>query len=80
MSTIERFSHWNVDEIVILDIGESENHDLRRDDLQQQYEGRSILDVISEITKVCFMPMAVGGRIRSLEDIENRLRVGADKW
>jgi imidazoleglycerol phosphate synthase cyclase subunit len=79
MSTIERFSHWNVDEIVILDIGGSENHDLRRDDLQQQYEGRSILDVLSEITKVCFMPMAVGGRIRSLEDIENRLRVGADK-
>ena len=79
MSTIERFSHWNADEIVILDIGGSKNHDLRRDDLQQQYKGPSILDVLSEIAKVCFMPMAVGGQIRSLQDIEDRLRHGADK-
>ena len=79
MSTIERFSHWNADEIVILDIGGSKNHDLRRDDLQQQYSGQSILDVLSEIAKVCFMPMAVGGQIRSLQDIEDRLRHGADK-
>ena len=79
MSTIERFSHWNADEIVILDIGDSKNHDLRRDDLQQQYSGQSILDVLSEIAKVCFMPMAVGGQIRSLQDIEDRLRHGADK-
>ena len=79
MSTIERFSHWNADEIVILDIGGSKNHDLRRDDLQQQYSGQSILDVLSEIAKVCFMPMAVGGQIRSLQDIEDRLRNGADK-
>ena len=79
MSTIKRFSDWNVDEIVILDIGGSNNHDLRRDDLQQQYSGQSILDVLSEVAKVCFMPMAVGGQIRSLEDIEVRLRHGADK-
>lgn len=79
MSTIERFSHWNADEIVILDIGDSESHDLRRNDLQQQYAGQSILDVLSEITRVCFMPMTVGGRVRSLKDIEARLRHGADK-
>ncbi len=79
MSTIERYSQWNVDEIIVLDIGDPDGHDLRRDDLQQQYAGRSFLDVLSEITKVCFMPLAVGGRIRSLDDFAVRLRAGADK-
>ena len=79
MSTIERYSQWNADEIIVLDIGDPHGHDLRRDDLQQQYAGRSFLDVLTEISKVCFMPLAVGGRIRSLDDIAVRLRAGADK-
>src|SRR6516165_5269332 len=42
MSTVERFSHWNVDELVILDISHGAGgHDLRRDDLHQQYTGDS---------------------------------------
>lgn len=79
VSTIERFSHWNVDELILLDISTEDYHDLRRDDLQVSYGGSTTLDVLKEISKVCFMPLAFGGQIRSLEDIRLRLSTGADK-
>jgi imidazoleglycerol phosphate synthase cyclase subunit len=80
MSTVERYSSWNVDELVILDISRGEeSHDLRRDDLQQSYDGSSAIDVLRAVAKVCFMPLTFGGRIRSLADIEMRLAAGADK-
>lgn len=80
MSTVERYSHWNADELVILDIGRgADRHDLRRDDLQQSYTGTSAIDVLREIAKVCFMPLTFGGRIQTIADIEARLAAGADK-
>ena len=80
MSSVERFSNWNVDELVVLDIGgDDKGHDLRRDDIQQRYDGNSVLDVLREIAKVCFMPLTFGGGIRSLSDISDRLAIGADK-
>ena len=80
LSSVERFSHWNVDELVVLDISRgSEGHDLRRDDLQQSYNGDGVLDVLRAIADVCFMPLTFGGRVRSLSDIEARLAAGADK-
>ena len=79
MSTVLRMSNWNVDELILLDISKDDFHDLRRDDLQQRYQGTSALDVLREVAKVCFMPLAFGGRVRTLEDISCRLEAGADK-
>ncbi len=79
MSTIERFSNWNVDELILLDISAEDFHDLRRDDLQVRYAGSTAMDVLQEIARVSFMPLAFGGRIRTLEDIRVRLAAGADK-
>lgn len=79
MSTVERFSHWNVDELVLLDISQGDHHDLRRDDLQQHYAGTSALAVLRSVAKVCFMPLAFGGKIRTVEDVRERLAAGADK-
>ncbi|MBV9521608.1 MAG: imidazole glycerol phosphate synthase subunit HisF [Alphaproteobacteria bacterium] len=79
MSTVERFSHWNVDELVLLDISGEDVHDLRREDIQQRYQGNSALDVLREVAKVSFMPLAFGGRVRTLEHISARLAAGADK-
>lgn len=79
MSTIERFSHWNVDELILLDISQEDYHDLRRDDLQVCYAGSTALDVLRAVSEVCFMPLSFGGRIRTLEDIRIRLSAGADK-
>jgi imidazoleglycerol phosphate synthase cyclase subunit len=80
VSTIMRLSSWRVDELVLLDISRGEDfHDLRRDDLQIQYAGSTALDVLREVSRVCSIPFTVGGRIRTVEDIRQRLRAGADK-
>lgn len=80
MSTVERYSQWNADELVILDISRGDGgHDLRRDDLQQRYSGSTAIDVLREIARVCFMPLSFGGGIRTLEHISERLAAGADK-
>jgi imidazoleglycerol phosphate synthase cyclase subunit len=79
MSTVERFSNWNVDELVLLDISQDEFHDLRRDDIQQRYGGTGALDVLREVARTCFLPLTFGGRVRTLEDVAVRLSLGADK-
>jgi imidazoleglycerol phosphate synthase cyclase subunit len=79
MATIRRFSNWNVDELVLLDISDKDYHDLRRDDFPVSYRGTGILDVLREVAKVSFMPLAIGGRVRTLDDISLRLANGADK-
>jgi cyclase len=43
------------------------------------YERNSLHDIISETAKKIFIPITVGGGLRSLEDIKDVLRVGADK-
>ena len=80
ISTIHRYSSWDLDELVLLDISrDSDFHDLRRGDLQIDYKGDTFLHVISEISKVCCMPFTVGGKIQTIDDIARRLEHGADK-
>src|SRR6185312_2807572 len=44
------------------------------------HEGRgTLLDVLRRTAEVCFMPLTVGGGVRTLEDIRNLLLAGADK-
>lgn len=43
------------------------------------YERNSLHDIISETAKSVFIPITVGGGIRTLDDIKNILRCGADK-
>jgi imidazoleglycerol phosphate synthase cyclase subunit len=60
MSTVRRYSDWNADELVLLDISRGEDfHDLRRSDLQQSYAGTSALDVLAAVAEVCFMPVSI---------------------
>lgn len=79
INSIQRYSHWNVDELVVLDISAFDFHDLRRDDMYNQYEGRRTVDLLRQVARDCFMPLAFGGRIRSIEDIKALLNAGADK-
>jgi cyclase len=49
-------------------------------DITASHEGRgAILDVIARTAEVCFMPLGVGGGVRSVEDARKLLRAGADK-
>ncbi len=43
------------------------------------YNRNSLLDVINRTSKNLFIPLTVGGGIRSIEDIHQSLRAGADK-
>ena len=61
------YSDGGADEICFLDITASnENRD-------------TIFDVVKETSKKCFVPLTVGGGVRSVEDINKLLNCGADK-
>jgi cyclase len=62
-----RYEAEGADELVFLDITAS-------------HEGRDIiLDVVRRTADVIFMPLTVGGGIRSLDDIRRLLNAGCDK-
>ena len=61
------YSDGGADEICFLDITASnENRD-------------TIFDVVEKTSKKCFVPLTVGGGVRSIEDINKLLNCGADK-
>ena len=63
----KRYEREGADELVFLDIGAS-------------HEDRDImLDVVRHTAEECFMPVTVGGGIRTLDDIRALLRAGSDK-
>lgn len=78
ITAVKRLSEWASDELIYLDISRDETYDLRRDDLAHPNR-HNFLDIIADVSKVTFMPITVGGRIRTLPDIERRLAAGADK-
>jgi len=62
-----RYDAEGADELVFLDITAS-------------HESREIMiDVVRRTAEVIFMPLCVGGGVRSLEDIRRLLNAGADK-
>jgi imidazole glycerol-phosphate synthase subunit HisF len=73
-----RYNEWNVDELIYIDISKDKNYDLRRDEHKIK-SSSNIEDIISSISKVCFMPLTFGGGIRTLEEVDVRIRFGADK-
>ena len=67
VTVVRTYDTRNVDEMIVLDIDASD-------------ENRSIDHLtIADLAKDCFMPLTVGGGIRSIEDIRTALKAGADK-
>src|ERR671925_707153 len=49
-------------------------------DITASHENRGImLDVVRRTAEACFMPLTVGGGVRTIEDIRRLLLAGADK-
>ncbi|WP_336485461.1 imidazole glycerol phosphate synthase subunit HisF [Methylobacterium nigriterrae] len=49
-------------------------------DITASHEARgTLLDVVSRTAEACFMPLTVGGGVRTVEDIRTLLLAGADK-
>ena len=62
-----RYDAEGADELVFLDIAAS-------------HENRGILlDIVGETADRCFMPLTVGGGVRTADDVRALLRAGADK-
>lgn len=67
MQTVKVYNMREVDEMVLLDITATSQN--REPDFE----------FVDEIADECFMPLTVGGGIRSVEDVRRLLMVGADK-
>jgi imidazole glycerol-phosphate synthase subunit HisF len=78
VTSVKRLSEWASDELIYLDISHEDNHDMRRDDIGHPNR-QSFLEIIKDVSQETFMPITVGGRIRTLQDVEERLALGADK-
>lgn len=62
-----RYSDEGADEITFLDVSAS-------------VEGRqTMLEVVRQTARQCFVPLTVGGGVRAVEDVEVLLAAGADK-
>jgi cyclase len=49
-------------------------------DIRASDEGRAtLLDTVTQTAEQCFMPLTVGGGVRTVDDIRTLLRAGADK-
>ena len=61
------YNEQGADELVFLDIGAS-------------YKSReTLIDVVRQVSQQVFIPLTVGGGIRSVDDMRNMLLAGADK-
>lgn len=66
--TLNFIDTWSVDEIVLLDITRPGNG-----------ERDNFYDVVKLVAANCFVPLTVGGGVRSVEDVRMLLSIGADK-
>lgn len=76
--SVERYSNWESDELIYLDISKISQYDISRNDINHPLF-TTIIDILKMVSEKCFMPLTVGGGIRSMDDVELRLKNGADK-
>ena len=63
---IKLYNLREVDELIFLDIDANQKNRIQ-------------FDLIDEFADDCFVPLTIGGGVKSLQDIEQLLKVGADK-
>jgi cyclase len=66
-TAVDFFNGWTVDEIIVLEISNDLDH------LERMGE------IVTELSRRCFVPLSVGGKIRDLDLVRRYLRIGADK-
>jgi cyclase len=75
---VQRLSEWDSDELIYLDISKKETYSTNRSDTAAP-EYQDLTELLGEVSKVARMPITIGGGIKTIADIELRLRAGADK-
>jgi len=66
-TAVDFFNGWTVDEIAVLEISRGD-HDIDR-----------FVRLVEELSRRCFVPLAVGGKIRDIGLVHRFMRSGADK-
>ncbi len=66
-TAVDFFNGWTVDEIAVLEISHGDAH-----------LGR-FTELVEELSRRCFVPLSVGGKICDLERVRELTRLGADK-
>ena len=66
-TAVDFFNTWSVDEIMVLDISYTKDWVDR------------FVETVSELSRRCFVPLSVGGKIHDLELVRRYTRAGADK-
>lgn len=74
---MDRLSTWNADEVIYLNI-RPELSNLSRQDKNTKYDS-NFDKIIQAVGKKAFMPLTVGGGIKSFDDVERNFKLGADK-
>ena len=67
MQAVRVYNLRQVDELVLLDIGATPSGD------------GPDLDLVDQLADECFVPLTVGGGVRSVDDVRDLLMAGADK-
>jgi cyclase len=62
-----KYYEQGIDEIIYMDV------------VASLFERNSVLDIVRQATQDVFVPITVGGGIRSVDDVKQALRAGADK-
>lgn len=86
---VERFTEWKADELIYLDISRDDVYSSQgtMQNIGSTTSGKdtgaaashNFIEVIQAVAKKCFIPLTVGGKIRTIDDIRVRLASGADK-
>ena len=66
-TTMRGFSAQHSDEIMLINLSKTED------------AFSNLLEVVKDTAAECFMPLTVGGGVRSIDDVKHLLRAGADK-
>jgi cyclase len=66
-TAVDFFNSWTVDEIFVLEISKDESHLARFE------------EIVEGLSRRCFVPLTVGGKIRDLDRVHAFTRAGADK-
>jgi cyclase len=68
--TLNFVDAWSVDEIIVLDVSRQATEFRHR---------TAFLEVVERFAKRCFVPLTIGGGIRTTDDVRCALQAGADK-
>lgn len=78
VNEVRRYNQWDIDELLYIDISRGNYFDSGRSDHKVE-RVTSMAEVLSLVSRECFMPVTFGGRLDSFDSIAEFLRNGADK-